>query len=165
MKNTYTAAQLKLLRHRLKAHRGANPGEGRAMLSWQEVSLDIADITGTAVPAERLRQFVEGSSRKSGKGPSMLSPDRLRAVRDFLLNDEIALIDSEEWDAQPRAGYISIMVRIPLEDVLNRGAAALPDHIELDPMALVIDDGNAEQAKESEDDHEQLCAACSLKLA
>lgn len=144
-KNTYTATQIKLLRHRLKAYRERNPGEGRAMLSWEEVSLDMADITGIAVPPERLRQFVEGASRKAGKGPSMLTPERLHAVRDFLLGEEIGLIHADEWDAQPRGGYISIMVRIPLEDVLERGAAALLDRIELDPMALVIENEELEE--------------------
>ena len=144
-KNSYTATQIKLLRHRLKEYRERNPGEGRAMLSWEEVGMDMADITGTAVPPERLRQFVEGASRKAGKGPSMLAADRLQAVKDFLLNEEIGLIHADEWEAQPRGGYISIMVRIPLEDVLERGAQALLDRIELDPMALVIEDDRQDE--------------------
>lgn len=144
-KNSYTATQIKLLRHRLKEYRERYPGEGRARLSWEDVGLDMADITGTAVPGERLRQFVEGASRKAGKGPSMLTADRLQAVRDFLLNEEIGLIHADEWEAQPRGGYISIMVRIPLEDVLERGAQALLDRIELDPMALVIEDDRQDE--------------------
>ena len=75
----------------------------------------------------------------------MLTADRLQAVKDFLLNEEIGLIHADEWEAQPREGYISIMVRIPLEDVLERGAQALLDRIELDPMALVIEDDRQDE--------------------
>lgn len=157
-KNTCTATQIKLLRHRLKAYRERTPEAGRRCLSWENVACDIADATAYPVKmpvpenkrekaektlknfGERLRQFVEGI-RATGRGPAMLSAPALEAVRTFLVDDEFAqMIDRDEWVAQPRAGYISIMVRIPLEDVLERGAQALLDRIELEPMALVIDE-------------------------
>ncbi|MGD9537128.1 MAG: hypothetical protein AB7P52_05165 [Alphaproteobacteria bacterium] len=180
----FNRAQIDLLRHRLKQHREATPDAGRRCISWDKVAGDISNATGYPVSeddlrndrdaaeirlkrfGERLRQFVEGI-RTTGKRPSMLSPPALEAVRFFLMEDEYSrCIDPAEWEAQPRDGYISIMVRIPLADVLERGAQALLDRIELDPMALVIG-GVADDEGTHEDDGRDdiICPACRRKRA
>ncbi|MCC7428674.1 MAG: hypothetical protein IT557_17415 [Alphaproteobacteria bacterium] len=132
----FSKAQIALLRHRLKAYRDRNPGEGRACLSWEEVSMDVADVTGIAVPPERLRQFVEGASRKIGRGPSLLSPERLCAVRDFLRHEEIGEIHEREWTARPKKGHATLLVYMPLDEFLRKQEEGFFAGLEFEPLEM-----------------------------
>jgi hypothetical protein len=67
--------------------------------SWNGVSEAIADVTGTTISGERLRQFVYGPSKRRGVKKYSIPKD-IKAIERFLMEDEFALLSREELDDQ-----------------------------------------------------------------
>ncbi|MGA7178909.1 MAG: hypothetical protein WBX11_04890 [Thiobacillaceae bacterium] len=86
------------LRDALRAyHRfGRDPVDGRRY-NWKDVSEAISVSTDVDVPAERLRQFVEGIRRPDGGRRFLtMQDDRLEAIVKFATHEDNALITEAE---------------------------------------------------------------------
>ena len=94
----YSDWQLNRLRDALRAyHRfGRDPVDGRRY-NWKDVSEAINLSTDVEVPAERLRQFVEGiKTPEGGRRFLTMQDDRLEAIVKFATDEDNALITEAE---------------------------------------------------------------------
>lgn len=102
----YSNWQIRILRDALRRYRQFTSDETGRSLTWGEVAGKIFATTDVEIVPERLRQFVEGVSKKSGDTRFTIPlPERLEAIADFLMDPEVDALSPEELSGDHRPGY------------------------------------------------------------
>ncbi|MGH6677546.1 MAG: hypothetical protein ACREDL_01060 [Bradyrhizobium sp.] len=99
--------QLGRLRNALRAYHHHGRGSDGAYFNWKDVSEAINLSTEVEVPAERLRQFVEGTRSKDGARRKFQSmqPESLEAIVKFVTEENLLLpAELEEHAPSSQAG-------------------------------------------------------------
>ncbi|WP_143071533.1 hypothetical protein [Tranquillimonas rosea] len=128
----YTHWQILLLRDALEAYRRFTPDEetGRRPLSWNALRERVAVYTDVEFGKDDLRQFVEG--KKQGHANFRVpQAHRLRAIFDFLSDENIAILTPEELD---QANFVG--VHAPLHLARYLVSLSTPDPVAF-PRSLV----------------------------
>ena len=118
-----TEWQIEKVRTALRAWRHYTPSLERHHQTWAEVAGQIEALTEVFMPAESLRQFVEGVSRRGEpERQRTLQPERLRAVVAFLTNSEIGAMTRDELDEDRFVYTAPLRLAEFLEQELDRDA-------------------------------------------
>lgn len=128
----FTHWQVLLLRDALEAYRRFTPDEenSRRPMSWNALRERLAVYTDVDFGKDDLRQFVEG--KKQGHANFRVPQvHRLRAIFDFLSNEDIAVLTPEELDQAELVG-----VHAPLHLARYLVSLSTPDPVEF-PRSLV----------------------------
>jgi len=93
----YSDWQLGRIRNALRAYHRYERSHDGVYFTWKDVQEAIDEYTDVKVPAERLRQFVEGFKDKEGNRKFPAPRDaKLTAIVEFITHEDIELLSGNE---------------------------------------------------------------------
>ena len=123
----YTQWQMGLIRAALRAHKRCYLDADGIGLGWGSIAEDIAELTGTRIPVESLRRFVEGANKKDNPlRYSVPDKERMAGIIAYLSHPEIDALSVEELKIEVPTHHAATRLRDYLSYKLAGSESVVP---------------------------------------